>query len=395
MSSLEKATCPEPIQALFLEGETCVEASLLLRRIATKPRLTTNESCRYLLAKGADKDSAGAASGNTALHFAITQKNTAMMSFLIKLNAKLDLPNKDGKTALDLALTPANPLLAKAFMTALLTRISNEIAEKYPVTTLTDLSQLIHEKLIDEKHNLEIFNESDLILKEKPTEPLFITNAFTGLLSIWIELRRADKSEGTEKLTKRYCGITSALVFVELFKILGPDFRGMSPGFTVFSPPPPNHSQGYPHAFIVLNVYGEIQENLKIICDPLRNEIYSEKADIKNYALSLIDDHAKEYPDLKCNFFYTHYPKQESTGGNSLALATPLLRAVLQSPTCTPEEYIRLLAEFKEALLTPIPKPEGRLAMSGLRSSPSETEAGAGAGSASTASDEVSAGPGV
>ena len=121
-------------------------------------------------------------------------------------------------------------------MTALLTRLSHEISKKYPNRTLTDPTEIAREKWLNKKHKTEFSEEIDIISKEGPTE-LFITNHFTGLLTIWKELRRADKSEGTEKLTKRYCGITSALVFAELFKILGPDFRGMSPELTVFSPP--------------------------------------------------------------------------------------------------------------------------------------------------------------
>jgi hypothetical protein len=411
---LEKSLCPGKIQTLFLEGEMAVEANLLLRRLAAdlscimekifispvpiQRRLIDfifiEEGFNYLLAHGANKDAAEADSGNTALHIAINKRNNSIMELLIKHGAKLDLPNKEGKTALDLSLTPEDPAWAKTFMAALVTKLSQEIFDRYPSAEDPSAEDPSAEETIALKEAQELLekesNYSVMIkLLSSTAFPAgvprpFVLNVSVGLHIIWHQLRIAEKMG--EALRQNRSGITTSLLLAKLFQILGPTFRGITPRFILFTQKGNMASQ---HAFLFL-VIDDKEKDSTLLCNPLRNLVFQTDYLISRY----MGDLSRLHPTF--GFYTSNYPSIEKGFPDALTLCTPLLTAVLRTPTCKPEEYIRLLEEFERALSATTPKHVSRLAMSGLRSSASETEAGAGAGSESTASgDEVSAGPGV
>ncbi len=406
---LEKSLCPGKIQTLFLEGEMAVEANLLLRRLAAdlscimekifispvpiQRRLIDfifiEEGFNYLLAHGANKDAAEADSGNTALHIAINKRNNSIMELLIKHGAKLDLPNKEGKTALDLSLTPEDPAWAKTFMAALVTKLSQEIFDRYPSAEDPSAEETIALKEAQELLEKESSYSVMIKLLSSTAFPAgvprpFVLNVSVGLHIIWHQLRIAEKMG--EALRQNRSGITTSLLLAKLFQILGPTFRGITPRFILFTQKGNMASQ---HAFLFL-VIDDKEKDSTLLCNPLRNLVFQTDYFISRYMESLSQAH----PTF--GFYASAYPSAEKRFPDALTLCTPLLTAVLRTPTCEPEEYVRLVEEFELALSATAPKSSPRLAMSGLGTSASETGAGAGAGSASTASsDEVSAGPGV
>lgn len=70
--------------------------------------LNQKQSVIALLEDGADINAADTTAGNTPLHHAIVQGSTQLIRLLLERNAQLSIPNKEGKTPLDLARNAAN-----------------------------------------------------------------------------------------------------------------------------------------------------------------------------------------------------------------------------------------------------------------------------------------------
>lgn len=97
--------------------------------------LNQKQSVIALLDDGADINAADTTAGNTPLHHAILQGSTQLIRILLERNAQQSIPNKEGKTALDLARNAANKEIL---------RLMNEAAPQKEAVT-----QKAEEKKID------------------------------------------------------------------------------------------------------------------------------------------------------------------------------------------------------------------------------------------------------
>ncbi|MGA9047086.1 ankyrin repeat domain-containing protein [Sulfuricurvum sp.] len=97
--------------------------------------LNQKQSVIALLEDGADSNAADTTAGNTPLHHAILQGSTQLIRILLERNAQLSIPNKEGKTPLDLARNATNKEIL---------RMMSETAPQKEAATLK-----VEEKTID------------------------------------------------------------------------------------------------------------------------------------------------------------------------------------------------------------------------------------------------------
>lgn len=102
--------------------------------------LNQKQSVVALLDDGADINAADTTAGNTPLHHAILQGSTQLIRVLLERNAQLSIPNKEGKTPIDLARNAANKEIF---------RLMREAAPQKEAAALKLEEKKVEEKKID------------------------------------------------------------------------------------------------------------------------------------------------------------------------------------------------------------------------------------------------------
>lgn len=152
--------------------------------------LNQKQSVIALLDDGADINAADTTAGNTPLHHAILQGSTQLIRILLERNAQQSIPNKEGKTALDLARNAANKEIL---------RLMNEAAPQKESASLK-----VEEKKIDvPQPKLSSLQVSSAQVK-KDAPALAATAQDTALKNVSLKSADKEASAMLKQMISRY-----------------------------------------------------------------------------------------------------------------------------------------------------------------------------------------------